>query len=42
MELAAHDDRPVPRVTNRKQLKSNGTGASANPAEAVPTTRTEI
>lgn len=39
MELAAHDDRPVPREASRKQVRSNGTGAIANPAEAVPTTR---
>lgn len=39
MELAAHDERPVPSEASRKQVRLNGTGAIANPAEAVPTTR---
>lgn len=39
MELAAQDARPVPTKVSRKQDQSNSPGASANPAEVVPTTR---
>lgn len=41
MELAAHDERPVPREASRKHVRSNGTGAMKNPAEAVLTTKAE-
>lgn len=39
MELAAQDASPVPRDASRKQVRSNGTGAMAKPADAVLTTR---
>lgn len=41
MELAAQDARPVPTEVSRKQDKSKGPGANANPAEVVLTTRAE-
>lgn len=39
MELAAQDERPVPREVRRKQGQSKGPGANAKPAEVVLTTR---
>lgn len=42
MELAAQDARPVPREASRKQVRSNGTGAMAKPADVVLTTRAVI
>ena len=42
MEFAAHDARPVPREEMKNKVGSKGTGAIANPAAAVVTTRAEI
>lgn len=42
MELAAQEASPVPTEASRKQVKSKGTGAIANPADAVLTTRAVI
>jgi len=42
MELAAQDARPVPREAIEKRMGSKGTGAIANPAAALVTTRAEI
>lgn len=39
MELAAQEASPVPSEASRKQVRSKGTGAMANPADAVHTTR---
>lgn len=39
MELAAQEARPVPREDTKNMIGSNGTGAMANPAAAVVTTR---
>lgn len=42
IELAVHEARPVPRDDTKNKTGSKGTGAIANPAAAVVTTRAEI